>query len=666
MTHTDPASVSPANDRVRETVWLAVLFLAGLGVRLIYVWQSRANPLFEYPTLDAELHVRWAKAIAAGETLFPGPYFRAPLYPWFLAGIYWIAGPGALLPRLVQCVLGSVSCVLIYLLGREAFGRVTGLLAGFAAATYWVFVYYEGELLLESLSIFLNLLALWFILQAARKPGVVYWCLAGVLLGLSAINRPNVVAFMPLAALWIVLLHRKEWKRGLGCAAWFGLACAVPILPLTVRNYVVGKDFVLIAWQGGPNFYIGNNPQSDGMNTVMPGARRDWWGAYSDWIALAEEEAGRKLKPSEVSRHYSRKVWRFFREQPRRAAGLMKLKLLYFLNGTEIPNPTNLYYFTRRYTPIIRFLPLGFGMLVPFAVLGVWFSRRQFVPHFPLWGFGLVYMGTVVAFYVNSRFRLPVVPVVMVYAGYALVHLARAARSRDWRCLAGSGLTLAVLWPFVNTGVPASYLNAATSPCFVGEALIEAGRPDEALQEFQSALATLPENARAYAGLGVVHLTRGDFEEAIRALKRALELDPVMPIHDRLAEVYVRAGRSPEAVKTLRAGMAATPGHWELARELAWVLATCPQSEVRNGQEAVKLAEQALRLGGAQVATLDTLAAACAEVGRFDEAIEMAQGALELARQRGTAATAEAISARLSQYRRGQAYREAGPLSGPL
>ncbi len=77
----------------------------------------------------------------------------------------------------------------------------------------------------------------------------------------------------------------------------------LPILPVTLANTLSG-DFVLIASQGGVNFYIGNNPESDALRAVVPGTRTDWWGGYNDAIFMAEEALGRKLKPSEVSRYW--------------------------------------------------------------------------------------------------------------------------------------------------------------------------------------------------------------------------------------------------------------------------------------------------------------------------------------------------------------------------
>ncbi|MFQ5411139.1 MAG: ArnT family glycosyltransferase, partial [Phycisphaerae bacterium] len=256
---TDSTSlVSPETSPLvsRDFLILAVVFRVAVIIRVVYVLQMRDNPHFTNPILDGEVHDNWARAILAGERFFDGAYFKAPLYPWLLAFVYKIFGPGYLVPRLVQSVMGAASCCLLFLVGREAFGRIVGAVAGLAAATFWVMVYFDGELLLEPLSIFLNLLAMWLILRAARSDGIGGWLLSGLVLGLSAITRPNVLVFMPLVALWILFVHRKRFMTGLTRAAFFGAACLVPILPITIRNYVVGDDFVLIASQGGPNFYI--------------------------------------------------------------------------------------------------------------------------------------------------------------------------------------------------------------------------------------------------------------------------------------------------------------------------------------------------------------------------------------------------------------------------
>ena len=95
-----------------------------------------------------------------------------------------------------------------------------------------------------------------------------------------------------------------------------------------------------------------------------------------------------------------------------------------------------------------------------------------------------------------------------------------------------------------------------------------------------------------------------------------------------------------------------------IANSLARLLATCPQEGLRDGTEAVELAERACELTGQRVPEiLDTLAAAYAETGQFDRAVETAERAVELALQRGNAEFADQVKHRLQLYRAQQPYR---------
>jgi hypothetical protein len=105
----------------------------------------------------------------------------------------------------------------------------------------------------------------------------------------------------------------------------------------------------------------------------------------------------------------------------------------------------------------------------------------------------------------------------------------------------------------------------------------------------------------------------------------------------------------------------AQPANPSVLNSVAWVLATCPESSVRNGPQAVELAEQARRLpSGENSAVLGTLAAAYAEAGRFPEAIATAQRALELIAAQGNTAPAEALRAQLQLYQIGAPFRDPG------
>jgi len=656
--------VRSATWRRMDTICLLLVCLVALTLRMTYLQQVCSSPLFKHPILDAELHDRWARAIADGVTFFPnGPLFKAPLYPIFLSWIYRFIGDGYLAARLVQILFGTASCALLFLTGRHAFGRLVGLLAGFAAATYWTFIYFDAELQLESLSVFLNLLGLWLILKSAGGPRAWPWLLTGLVLGLATINRPNVLIFLPAVALWMLIHMRREMRAATWRAALFTIGCALPILPITIRNFVIGGDLVLIAWQGGANFYIGNNPESDGYTARMPGARQSWWGGYHDWIAIAEQDIGRTMMPSEVSDYYYKKAWRFIIEQPVVALNKTLVKLQLYFWHVEITNNKSLYYFTERFTPITRWLPLSFGVLAPLGLVGMWLRRREAGRLFPLWGFFWIYTASVVAFFVCARFRVPAVPVLMLFAADAVVTCGSAVRARRWSDAGAVAIGALILALLINRGYTDDQTwrfayNQPHSRWQVASAFFADGRLDKAMSEFEAILEDHPDYAPAEAGLGEAHRRTGDCHAAERHLRRALELDPQSGVHASLADCLLRDGRWHATAELLRQGAQAMPGNTEIRMRLAWLRAIAPDATVRDAGSALRIAEAVLAGKGPRVEVLDTLAVTYAAAGRYPDALSAARQARDLAAQQKNTPLEADISRRIALYERGQPCRE--------
>ncbi len=206
----------------------------------------------------------------------------------------------------------------------------------------------------------------------------------------------------------------------------------------------------------------------------------------------------------------------------------------------------------------------------------------------------------------------------------------------------------------------------------LGLALQGLGRFAEAAAEHRAALALRPDFAAAQAHLGEALAETGDLDGAIAAAGRALDLDPGLTAAALdLGTLELRAGRRAEAVAAFRRGLAAAPGFLpgaagadpRLAARLAWLLATAPEDDLRDGAEAIRLAEMASRATGDRLPeALDVLAAAYAEAGRFDEAAVTARRAGELAQAAGRGDLAAVISGRLALYEQGKPYRQEAPV----
>jgi len=230
--------------------------------------------------------------------------------------------------------------------------------------------------------------------------------------------------------------------------------------------------------------------------------------------------------------------------------------------------------------------------------------------------------------------------------------------------------------------------------------LIRQGRLAEAVAECQAALRIKPDFAEAHYNLGNVLASQGSVAEATAEYQAALRIKPdFAEAHNNLANTLIRQGRLAEAVAECQAALRIKPddveAHYNMGNALAsqgriaeatteyretlrlrpdwppalgglaWILATSSNESVRNGGEAVQLAERLCAVSGCQEADgLDVLAAAYAEAGRFDDAVRVAQRAVEAATAAGPGDLAGQIQERLKLYRASRPYR-AGPEQSP-
>jgi Flp pilus assembly protein TadD len=199
----------------------------------------------------------------------------------------------------------------------------------------------------------------------------------------------------------------------------------------------------------------------------------------------------------------------------------------------------------------------------------------------------------------------------------------------------------------------------------LGTVLFQRGLIDEALSRFQIATNLRPRNAAAQDNLARTLRRKGRISEAIAHSREALELQPnKIETRNMLGAMLFQEGQVEAAISQWREVLARQPDNYA-QNSLAWVLATYPESSIRDGATAVELARQALELSGGKNATvLRTLAAAYAESGRFSEAIETAQRGMELATAQSDFGLVDAFQREIALYRDGFPLRAQRPSIG--
>lgn len=546
----------------RERLVLLGLCLLAVGLRWIHVLGMAASPYFDEPVMDPLFHVEWARALASGETFLEGPFFRAPLYPWCLGLVQGVFGDGLLVPRLLQGLLGGLTTALVYGLGRQLFGRTVATVAGLLAATSWVLIYFDGELLIPTLYVPLVLAGLLASLRFAAAESAQArgrWALAaGLVLGLAAIARPNVLLFMPFLALWI-------WRRGeareLRAALLFSVALMLPIAPISAYNRIEGGEWVLISSQAGVNLWIGNNPASDGSTAIVPGTQGGWWEGFHGARDLARAEAGEPLSDAGISRHYTGKALDWIGAEPVAFANHLLWKLRLFWIDWELGNNQEIRFFARRFNPLSRF-SLPFSLLAGLGLVGAAMAAtRRGRESFPLWGFLAVYTVSVVGFFVCSRFRVPVLPVLMVFAAHALVSLVQAAQQARWSQVARLLVPALVIAVFSSMLPEAVVSGDANGFGQLGTAEQRAGRHAQALEHLEQGLRADPNHPylRVWMALSLRELSQA--ERAQRLLLETLEDYPRQPeALGALLDLEFEAGLYERVLERAGAALKDNPG----------------------------------------------------------------------------------------------------------
>ncbi|HUA65965.1 MAG TPA: tetratricopeptide repeat protein [Alphaproteobacteria bacterium] len=196
--------------------------------------------------------------------------------------------------------------------------------------------------------------------------------------------------------------------------------------------------------------------------------------------------------------------------------------------------------------------------------------------------------------------------------------------------------------------------------CGLGYIFCSQGKLDEAAQQYQIALRIAPDLAKAHFGLGDVLMKQHDFDHAMSEYSLALQSNPNIPeAHYQMAALFSAKGDPASAISQLEEAVQLAPD-WPLAlNNLAWMRATEADSKLRDGNEAARLAMRAVVLTGkSNPSTLDTLAAAYAETGKFPDATATAKTAIETASAADETNLVQEIQSRLKLYQSQQPYRE--------
>lgn len=597
---------STASSRLKGTWPYLAIFLFALTLRLVYLFEIIDQPIISILLGDAESYDTWAQEIVQKGWIGERTFYQAPFYPHFLALIYTLASRDFILIRLTQALIGSAACVLLAGAGARFFNQKSGWIAGILLSLYAPALFFDLLIQKAVLGMFFMCLLLFLMSKTLHsqsqrlQPEI--WVLVGIVLACFALVRENALILVPAVGLWLIFyFHKDGLKKILTRALFLAIGLTVIFFPVTLRNYVVGGEFVLTTSQLGPNFYIGNSKEATGFYRPLIWDRSDWKYERADAQTLAEQAIGRELTPNEVSDYWLDKALTDIRENPSGWLKLMGKKWLMTWNATEISDSESIYAHYR-FSKLLSALGQisHFGVLLPLAIIGIclnWQKRKE-------WG-GLVWLwfcfaASVALFFVFSRYRYPMTAIMLLFAAAGITSLYRHITTKQFTSIACSviiALLFATLvnWPLVSRDAmeaPTHYnigyelerrgelakakeayltsLSIDNSSTLthnnLGMVAMKQNRPGDALRHFRDAVKTKPDNWDARVNLGIVLSQLGQKGEAVEQYETVVRNNPDYnpSLYYNIACYYSLEGEIEEGMKWLQGAIEHGYSNWEL------------------------------------------------------------------------------------------------------
>jgi len=468
----------------------------------------------------------------------------------------------------VQVALGTAATALIYVAAREWFGTRAAWLAGGLSALTGLFTFYESLLLQAALDPFLTAASSACLALGLKRGDRRWYILAGLAFGVQTCNRPNVA--VPAALVALLLLVTRRWYP----AAVFTAGLLLALTPVTLRNIVVSDYWSPVtSSQGGLNFYVGNNPLSDGTYRPVPEITPDISGQQEDTRRVAEQAVGHHLDDSGVSWYFYGLGLKWMREQPRAAAKLFAYKLSLAFSAGYIWLNYSYPFFAYDARTLLRVLVVGPWLLIPLGLVGLAVAPNRRRLDYLIWAsFIPAYALAIAVFYVTDRYQLPVLVPLCVSAGAALDFFVGAVSARRLAVLAVATTVFFAVFAWVNRPLRLDD-GIAEERTRMAERMVTLGRYEEGEQWAARAAQVHPRPGAVHFRLAQWLLVHDQSAAAIAHFQKAIEFDPSQPIADyALGETFLDAERPKEAIAHLRraleAGVRVDQAGYDLVRAL--------------------------------------------------------------------------------------------------
>jgi Tfp pilus assembly protein PilF len=577
------------------------VFAVVLLIRVAVLARLTGSPYLLPTRGDMHFYDDWARRILSGQLTDHMAFYGLPGYAYLLAAIYKLAGYGPFVPALLQALLDAGTAMLIYKVSVSIFqgaGMRRAQIAGWVAAVGWAFFVpaqtYAAILMPTAWFVFVFWLILWRVISRKNAPTGWEALILGLLVGLTATAIATILFLIPLLVSAILLKPaisaHSQFRTRISAIVLLFLGAAAGTSPCWVHNCLIARDRVFLSAHSGINFWIGNNPSANGYPRFPPGLRAGQAAMLQDSIDAAESAAGHSLKRGEVSQYWSAKARDYIERYPVAWLRLLALKLRTFWSAFQYDD---LSIITILREQRVTFPGIYFGLVAAFALPAMVLGWKTAPAGRWVTSAIALQMLALLPVFTTERYRLPIVPGLLIFAAFGLVtffnnmaagkfrpalsYIALLAVSavfiswpqRDpslwaldaynsgWQALESNDLALAEK----KLAVAYAYVPDNSETLFaLGNLRLAQQKADNAVAFYRAVLAIDPKHKGALNNLGVVALDARDYGDAESWFRRAAQIDPAnAKTHFLRAKTFLAEGNRKAARTEIDAALRLKP-----------------------------------------------------------------------------------------------------------
>ncbi|MDD2688908.1 MAG: glycosyltransferase family 39 protein [Candidatus Omnitrophica bacterium] len=402
---------------MKNKKWIFLLIILAFAVRLAVFLYFRAHQsiqAWEYDAIARNLVNGYGfKNIYLNTTYYS---CTTPLYPFICAIVYKLFGINHDAIIILQIIVSSLICILVFDLGRRIASSKVGLIAG------WLYVFHPGLIIYSTLNLhalildaFLFLSTVWSFVYLREALTLKRSLLTGTIAGLCILTRSTVIVFIPFGFIWLFLCYKKDNpKKVIINIISVLIVTSLLVSGWVIRNFLVHKEFVFMTTTDAEVFWRGNNINATGTSHIPSGGIviKEDRPLYNKIMTLSELEQRNLFRTEAIN---------FIRKNPGKFIELFFKKLFYFWWFS----PESGIYYPKAYLLIYKFL---YSIALFFAIIGIYStlksSKKTTREHASLiLLFLLIISLTQSLFYVEGRHRWAVEPLLLIFTatGYSLV-----------------------------------------------------------------------------------------------------------------------------------------------------------------------------------------------------------------------------------------------------